>query len=89
MRTSPPSSSDLLARLHAVNSIEECFARGGFKYVYRAIVGGRAEALKVIALRTVTSDEGEPNHVEAEAFLREQYARIRREIDALGHCRVP
>jgi serine/threonine protein kinase len=55
--------------------------------VYRATVQGRKEALKVLAMRTVAEPDVDPNL--AEAFVREQYARIRREIQALAICSVP
>ncbi|MCX7425751.1 MAG: serine/threonine-protein kinase [Planctomycetia bacterium] len=68
-----------------LTSVEPCFAAGGFKWVYRAVVENRVEALKVLEMRRID----DPDEELAEAFLREQYARILREIEALGKCRVP
>ncbi len=70
-----------------IDALQPCFDRGGFKWVYRAVVHGRDEALKVIPIRNV-SDQADDQD-QAEAFLREQYARIHREIQALGKCDVP
>jgi serine/threonine-protein kinase len=55
--------------------------------VYQATVQGHKEALKVLAMRTADGPTLEPDV--AEAFLREQYARIRREIQAIAKCNVP
>jgi len=69
-----------------ISALEPSFDKGGFKWVYRAKVHERDEALKVIAIRNVLDQADD--HDQAEAFLREQYARIHREIQALGKCDV-
>lgn len=56
---------------------------GGFKAVYRATIGGRTEALKLIQLPT--SD----GSTDAEAFKREMFGRVRREVEALSRCQSP
>jgi eukaryotic-like serine/threonine-protein kinase len=73
--------------LPAIGELQSCFDMGGFKWVYRAVVHGRDEALKVLAIRETPNPEGEQD--QAEAFVREQYARIHREIKALAKCNVP
>ena len=71
----------------AIDALGPCFDKGGFKWVYRAVVRGRDEALKVLAIREISNPDGERDQVEA--LLREQYARIHREIQALSKCDVP
>ncbi len=77
----------LRQHIPAIDALQPCFDKGGFKWVYRAVVHGRDEALKVLAIRNIPDQAGEQD--QAEAFLREQYARIHREIQALGRCDVP
>jgi serine/threonine protein kinase len=55
--------------------------------VYEATVQGRKEAFKVLAMRTAADPADDPDL--AESLLREQYARIRREIKAISTCDVP
>jgi eukaryotic-like serine/threonine-protein kinase len=83
-----PLSPDILRQyLSEIDALQPCFDRGGFKWVYRAVVHGRDEALKALAMREVSVQDG--NRDQAESLLREQYARIHREIQALAKCNVP
>ena len=56
---------------------------GGFKVVYRAVVRGKTEALKLVKIPKTQ------NTAEAEAFRKEMIGRVRREIEALGKCQRP
>ena len=87
MNPDPLLPSQLLEKIPGLHAVEPCFDRGGFKWVYQATVQGRNEALKVLAMRAVTDPTVDPDL--AEAYLREQYARIRREVQALATCNVP
>jgi serine/threonine-protein kinase len=81
-----PLTPDILTqKIPKLDSIEPCFDAGTFKWVYAAKVQNRKEALKVIVLPEGKGDD----HEAEEAFLQEQVARIRREIEALAQCRVP
>jgi eukaryotic-like serine/threonine-protein kinase len=80
----PPLDPDVLKRMiPGVDHIEPSFAAGGFKAVYRMTVAGQAQALKVVMMKRC----GEPELEEAN--LREQAARVQREIEALGKCKRP
>ena len=54
-------------------------AAGGFKAVFKASVGGRSEAVKVIYI---------PPEAEEDSSREEVVARVKREIDALRLCRT-
>ena len=87
MNSDPLLPAQLLEQIPGLHAVEPCFDRGGFKWVYQATVQGRKEALKVLAMRAVTDPAVDPDL--AEACLREQYARVRREVQALAKCNVP
>ena len=55
--------------------------------MYQATVHGHKEALKVLPMHEASGPESDPDL--AEAYLLEQYARIRREVQALAKCNVP
>mgnify|MGYP001290583556 CR=1 FL=1 len=55
-------------------------ATGGFKYVYRALINGRLEAFKLLALPAAGA-----NHAE-QAARQEYIGRARREIELLSRC---
>jgi hypothetical protein len=49
--------------LPGVDSVEPCFASGGFKSVYAAVIKGKKEALKVLGIRKI--DDPDPDIVDA------------------------
>lgn len=59
-------------------------ALGGFKAVYRASIGNKTEAFKLMQIPSVV-----PNDPDSDAFRIEMVGRVRREVDALGNCIVP
>jgi serine/threonine protein kinase len=67
--------------------VEPCFAGGGFKSVYAAVVAGKKEALKVLGIKRITDPGADPDL--AEAFCLEQAARVRREVESIGKCQTP
>lgn len=83
MAMTPLGPNVLKQKIPGVDEIEPSFAAGGFKAVYRIIVAGQAQALKVVMMKHCGEPELE------EAHLREQAARVRREIEALGKCKRP
>lgn len=87
MAMEPLPPEILVAHVPGLVCNEGCFARGGFKWVYRASVQGRIEALKVLLIHAVDDPAADADL--RDAFLREQLARVRREVEALGKCRVP
>jgi serine/threonine protein kinase len=87
MAIEPLPPGVLVAHIPGLLCDEDCFARGGFKWVYRARVQNRAEALKVLLIRGINDPSADAEV--RDAFLRENVARIRREIEALGKCTVP
>jgi serine/threonine protein kinase len=87
MHFEPLSPQKLMENVPGLESVEECFARGGFKCVYKAIVCGRQEALKVLSIKAIDEIDADPDV--REAYLKEQFARIMREIEALSKCKVP
>ena len=82
MTRTPPSPDVLKNHVPKLESIEECLATGGFKWVYKVIIQGRVEALKVVEIRQI--DDSDDDAVDA--FTKEQADRIRREIDVLSQC---
>jgi serine/threonine-protein kinase len=87
MRLDPLPPGVLAAHIPGLVCDEDCFARGGFKWVYRARVESSLEALKVLLLGSI--DEGAAEAEPRDGFLRENVARIRREIEALRKCTIP
>ncbi len=83
MAMTPLEPDVLKQKIGGIDDIEPSFATGGFKAVYRIAVAGRAEALKVVMMKRCGEAELE------EANLREQAARVKREIEALGKCKRP
>ncbi len=57
--------------------------KGGFKAVYRAEIGKKIEAFKLVQIPRAESSN------DVEAFRREMVGRVRREVEALGKCSVP
>ncbi len=84
MPRTPPSPSVLKDHIPKLESVEECFAQGGFKWVYKAVVQGCREALKVVEIRQID----DPDHNIVDAFAKEYAGRIRREIDVLRQCKT-
>ena len=83
MAFTPPENDKILAAFPALVDLHE-FARGGFKVVYTAMVGGNKEMFKLVCLPAVgQSDE------EKKAYRKESLGRIRREVELLGKCRRP
>jgi len=83
MAMTPLGPDVLKQKIPGIDDIEPSFAAGGFKAVYRIIVAGQAQALKVVMMKQCGEPELE------EAHLREQAARVTREIEALGKCKRP
>lgn len=79
----PAPSLDKLTTAFPEVSNLRAVAHGGFKYVYKAAIGGRTEAFKLLALPAVGTTEAE------RASRREYIGRAHREIDLLGHCVCP
>jgi serine/threonine protein kinase len=83
MAFTPPTNDKILAAFPQLADLQE-HARGGFKIVYKAIVGGAREIFKLVCLPAVgESDE------EKQAYRKESLGRIRREVELLGKCRRP
>ena len=87
MNPSPLAGEALSSRIADIDGPPELLERGGFKWVYRALVNGVTEALKVVPLIGVDDSDASPEL--EEAFLAEQAARVRREIESLRKCVVP
>ena len=83
----PLDPDTLKQHIPGLDSVEPCFACGGFKSVYAVVAGGKKEALKVLEIRKINAPGAEPDLVDA--FCKEQIARVRREVDALQKCRIP
>ena len=79
----PPQPDLIRAALPNIESVSQLLHQGGFKAVYRAIVGGKTEALKLVEIPKTQ------NAAEAEAFRKEMIGRVRREIEALAKCQRP
>lgn len=78
-----PEAGMICAAFSGINDLSE-FARGGFKVVYKATVGGEIEMFKLVCLPVIgQSDE------EKQAYRKESLGRIRREVELLGKCRCP
>lgn len=76
----PPQPDLIRAALPALESLSLPLHQGGFKVVYRAVIGGKTEALKLAYIpKFQQMDEGE-------ALRKEMLGRVRREIEALGKC---
>ena len=76
----PPQPDLIRAALPALESLSPPLHQGGFKAVYRAVIGGKTEALKLAYIpKFQQTDEGE-------ALRKEMLGRVRREIEALGKC---
>lgn len=76
----PPQPDLIRAALPALESLSLPLHQGGFKAVYRAVMGGKTEALKLAYIpKFQQTDEGE-------ALRKEMLGRVRREIEALGKC---
>lgn len=78
----PPSSQQLFAAFPEVSNLRHK-ATGGFKYVYEAVINGRKEAFKLLALPSTGNSESE------RAARREYIGRAHREIELLGKCTAP
>jgi len=83
----PLDPDTLKQHIPSLDSVEPCFACGGFKSVYAVVAGGKKEALKVLGIRKISDPGDDPDLVDA--FCKEQIARVRREVDALQKCRIP
>jgi len=83
MNSVPPQPDLILAALAAIEALSQPMHEGGFKVVYRAVVRGKTEALKLVKIPKTQ------NTAEAEAFRKEMIGRVRREIEALGKCQRP
>lgn len=79
----PPQPDLIRAALPAIESLSAVLHQGGFKAVYRAVVGGKTEAFKLVKIPKTQ------NTAEAEAFRREMIGRVRREVEALSRCQRP
>jgi eukaryotic-like serine/threonine-protein kinase len=77
-----PTDADILAALPQIQNLA-LLDTGGFKAVYKATIGGRTEALKLIQ---IPDSDGS---ADAEAFKRENIGRVRREVEALARCTGP
>jgi eukaryotic-like serine/threonine-protein kinase len=83
MDWTPPAPELVRERLPQIEALSAAIHQGGFKAVYRAVIGGQTEALKLVKIPPIQ------NTAEAEAFRREMIGRVRREVEALGKCRSP
>lgn len=73
-----PSAEDLQRTRSELEAVEFA-AAGGFKAVFRAVVAGRIEAVKVVYI---------PPEAEEDSSRDEIVARVKREIDALRLCQT-
>jgi eukaryotic-like serine/threonine-protein kinase len=71
--------------IHDLDSVESCFAGGGYKSVYAAVVKGKKEALKVLEIKKIS----DPDPDLIDAYCKEQIMRVRREVEALRICQIP
>jgi serine/threonine protein kinase len=79
MSLTPPETSLVLAKFPQIQNLS-LLDTGGFKLVYRAEIGGRTEAFKLIQLPM-------PGDIsDADAYRNEMFGRVRREVEALGKC---
>ena len=83
MSFTPPADDKIRAAFPDLADLSE-FAKGGFKVVYKARLGGNREMFKLVCLPVMgQSDE------EKEAYRKEALGRIRREVELLGKCQCP
>jgi len=75
----PPETSLILAEFPQIQELR-ILEMGGFKAVYRALIGKKTEAFKLIQLPAPGKD------LDADAFRKEMIGRVRREVEALGKC---
>lgn len=80
-----PNADDIKSIKPIITSLD-FIDSGGFKAVYRAIINGTTEALKLIYL---PPNEKESDHNEKESDREEIIARTQREIEALNKCNSP
>ncbi len=82
MTIQPPTNIDLIRAFPSVTDLQ-LIKTGGFKAVYRAVIDGHPEALKIVQLPPSSQDEM------GQGFRKEAVARVRREVEALAVCQVP
>jgi serine/threonine protein kinase len=82
MSFTPPADALIRQAYPQIQSLAP-LDQGGFKVVYRATIGGKEEAFKLIQIPTAL---GAPD---PEAFKHEMIGRVRREVAALGRCVGP
>jgi len=83
MPIAPLSPDVVRQKISGIDVVEPSPICGGFKAVYRAIVRGKTEALKILTIK-----RGDDPDLE-EAYVQEQLARVGREIDALAKSKCP
>lgn len=83
MTANAPPPSEVKAAFPQLETLTHHSEKGGFKWVYRAVINGRPEAFMVVPLPALGDDEA------GQAFRAELIARVRREVNALAKCRVP
>jgi len=77
-----PNEGDLRQALPQIQDIS-LLDTGGFKAVYRVMLGGTTEVLKLIEIPASDGSQ------DGDAFRREMIGRVRREVEALGRCTGP
>jgi serine/threonine protein kinase len=84
MPVNVPDLKDVKAAFPTVDTIQFIDA-GGYKAVYKVVIGSSVEALKIIEIKTTPGSSGE----ECEKEKKELYARVQREVSVLGETKIP
>lgn len=82
MQVAAPTVEQLRSKLPEITDAVP-LKQGGFKAVYRATIGGRVEALKLVHVPKSSDDE------DGELFRKECLGRVTREIQVLADCASP
>jgi serine/threonine protein kinase len=82
MQVAAPTVEQLRSKLPEITDAV-LLQQGGFKAVYRATIGGRVEALKLVHIPKTSNDEA------GELFRKECLGRVIREIHVLADCASP
>lgn len=73
-----PKIEEVLSVKPQIESLEYV-DKGGFKAVFKGVIDGKKEAIKLICLPSDDEDDGKRTEI---------IARVKREFDTLGHCQT-
>lgn len=82
MNQNPPTEAEVVGAFPEVSELA-FVSEGGFKFVYRASIGGRREIFKLVRLPASGNSDDE------RAYREECQARIQREVALLGKLKQP